>query len=204
MKKHLLSLLFLLACSFAAQAQMSSNGKVKPTYGKTILSFAPIQMTNESPAGVGLSFEHFVDKDNRFSLYLPVAFAFYNDYGYTTHDISKNRVYTYFYPGMKIYPASSNHRVSYSVGPSLGLGIGNQYVQQTIYDPVTGYPSGYRYTEESEFKAGFLVNNGLNIQATPAFYMGLEFGIGIMYYSTHNNAFDEPLVQFQFKMGYRF
>jgi hypothetical protein len=63
------------------------------------------------------------------------------------------------------------------------------------------------YNDESVFKAGFLINNGLNIQPTKALYIGLELGFGIYYFNNESDDFsagDEPMVQFNFKMGYRF
>ena len=52
-----------------------------------------------------------------------------------------------------------------------------------------------------------MVNNGINIQPTKSFYVGLELGVGIMYYNNEETDYivgDEGIVQFNFKMGYRF
>jgi hypothetical protein len=192
------------------EERTTSRGRTSvPGYGSNILAIAPLQMTNESPAGVGIHYEHVLDKAGVFSLYLPLAISFFDDEvtQYPTYvNQKKSRVFTTLYPGLKIYPAGSAHRVSYSVGPSFGLGFGTKYKLNQRVDPVTGSII-QTYNDESVFKAGFLINNGLNIQPTKAFYVGLELGIGIFYYNNEYDNFgagDEPMVQFNFKMGYRF
>jgi hypothetical protein len=181
---------------------------IVPGYGSNILAIAPLQMTNESAAGVGIHYEHMMDKAGIFSLYLPIAFSFYDDqtpYYSTIPYKEKSRVFTYVYPGIKIYPAGSAHRVTYSVAPTLGFGIGSRYKETRRLDQ-----SGsviITYDEGSVFKTGFMINNGLNIQPTKKLYVGLELGLGIFYYdneTTNFSAGDEPMVQFNFKMGYRF
>lgn len=202
MYKQLIAATALLFVALNAGAE-NQNSRSGQKYGTNIISAAPIQMTNHSPSGIGIQFEHFLDRKGQFALYFPMALSFYKDNYYTIGP--KSRVYTYFYPGMKIYPAGSHHKVSYSVGPSLAFGFGNQYAMRTLFEP-NGHMSSY-LVEDNVFRAGFVVNNGLNIQPTPAFYMGLELGLGMLYYSsaeTYGGEFNDPLVQFQFKMGYRF
>jgi hypothetical protein len=180
-----------------------------PGYGNNILSIAPLFMTNESAAGVGVSYERMLDKQGIFALYIPVAFSFYDDETQpwvSSQYRKESRVFTYVYPGAKIYPAGSAHRVTYSVGPSLGFGFGSKYKETRRIDPGTG-STIISYNEGSVFKTGFLINNGLNIQPTKKLYIGLELGLGIFYYNNEIENFgagDEPLVQFNFKMGYRF
>lgn len=179
------------------------------TYGKNIISFAPIQMTNLSPVGIGIQYERFLDQRGMFSLYIPLAVSFYEDYHYYSYnyDHQKDRAFTFLYPGLKIYPGGSSRKVSYSIGASMALGFGRQSVDYDYY--YSPYYSSYMpyHTEEDVFQAGFLVNNGLNIQATKSFYLGIELGLGVFYYSSSSRSYDatdEPMVQGQFKMGYRF
>jgi hypothetical protein len=185
-----------------------------PAYGRNILSIAGIQMTNESVAGVGIHYERMLDRDGIISFYLPVAFSFYqdNDYNYYGSQYpgtgyEANRVFTTFYPGIKFYPGGSARRVSYSVGPSFALGFGTKFRSEEYYNQLNGQYNR-TVTEENVFRAGFIVNNGLNIQATPHLYIGTELGLGIAYYeSSDNNSSvynQEPMVQFNFKIGYRF
>lgn len=180
-----------------------SFGLSQEKYGKNIVSLAPIQMANESAAGFGLQYERVIDKKNIISLVLPFAMVFYdNNNGYNRSD---TRAYTYFYPGIKIYPTGSNRRLSYGVGVAAALGFGNK----DIYVGSSQYSS---YRTENVFKAGILVNNSINIQPTKNLYMGLELGLGFTYYNEENRydnyyygTFDDgPLVQFSFKIGYRF
>jgi hypothetical protein len=179
-------------------------------YGKNILSFAPLQMTNESVAGVGIQYERVLDRNGYVSLLLPVAFSFVQDDAYNYQGNWENghsHVFTYLYPGLKFYPATSSHRVTYSIGPAFGLGFGTRTISRSYYNQNLG---GYLYTTEDQdiFKAGFMVNNGLNIQITKAFYLGLEGGLGIFYYDNEDEHFefgsDEPMAQLNFKMGFRF
>lgn len=167
-------------------------------------------MTNESAAGLGIHYERMLDKAGIIALYVPVAISFYEDevanYQSSYYYPKKSRSMVYVYPGAKFYPAGSAHRVSYSVGPSFGLGFGTKYKETRSIDPRTGSLM-ISYNEGSVFKAGFLVTNGLNIQPTKALYVGLELGVGIFYYNNETTDFaagDEPMVQFNFKMGYRF
>lgn len=179
-----------------------------PGYGANILAIAPLQMTNESVAGVGIHYERVLDKTGIFSFYLPVAFSFFREEvtPYPTGITQKaSRTFTSLYPGIKIYPAGSAHRVSYSVGPSFGLAFGNQFQEKRVIGPSGALT--YTYQDASVFKAGFLINNGLNIQPSKKIYVGLELGFGIYYYNNETDDFsagDEPMVQFNFKMGYRF
>lgn len=194
--------------------RVTKRHRADGTYGKNIISFAPIQMTNLSPVGIGIQYERFLDQKGMFSLYLPLAISFYEEYSnyYYGYNRQKDRAYTYLYPGLKIYPGGSSRKVSYSIGASLALGFGRKTVNYDYY--YYPYYSSYMYPsypyatgEEDVFQAGFLVNNGLNIQATKAFYLGIEVGIGVMYYTNSSNSYDysdEPMVQGQFKMGYRF
>lgn len=185
--------------------------KMNAAYGRNILAVAPIQMSLESVAGVGIHYEHILDKGGIVSLYVPIAFAFYQDIAssysptFPNTRLEANRVFTYAYPGIKFYPGGSARRVSYSVGPSIGLGFGTVYKESTYYTPGGNYSR--RVSEEGAFRAGFLINNGLNIQPTPHLYIGTEFGVGITYYDNTTEDFavgDGAILQFNFKIGYRF
>jgi hypothetical protein len=173
-------------------------------YGKNIIAIAPIQMTNESVSGIGIHYERIMDKDGMFSIYLPVAISFYDEEAGV--NLKESRTFVNAYPGLKIYPGGSGRRVSYSVGASFGFGFGNKFKEVRVQDPITGSYT-LTYKDASLFKTGFMVNNGLNIQPTKHFYVGLEFGIGILYYNNEKTDYtvgEEPFVQFNFKMGYRF
>ncbi len=182
-------------------------GLSKEKYGKNIFSLAPIQMANESATGFGLQYERVIDKKNIVSVVLPFAVVFFRENN-PYNNSRETRAFKYFYPGVKIYPTGSNRRVSYAVGVAAALGFGRRNVNDYYY-----YNNGYNnYGERDVFKAGVLVNNSLNIQPTKHLYLGVELGLGFTYYSNEDsidgynyNSFDDgPLVQFSFKIGYRF
>lgn len=179
------------------------SGRPTEKLGNNILALAPVQITNEG-IGVGLSYERILGKNGILSFYLPLALVFNpNNNNYYTGSPYVNYNTTMFYamPGVKFYPTGQG-KVRYAVGPSILIGVG----EKNVYDNVQGftYPQDY-------VTAGILINNSLNITPTPHLYLGLELGLGLSYYNTINGdnvgigGIDgAPLVQFGFRMGYRF
>lgn len=206
-----LGLLATATCSFAQRPHDKNLELQRPAsggeYGKNILSISPIHMTDMSPAGVGISYERVLDSRYRFSFYLPMAVSFVRsgDYDpYTGQREKNNSSFFYFYPGLKITPFGSDRVFSYSVGPSLAIGFGSRDYYDNVYNPVTGNYIRYMRHEDIQ-RFGFIINNGLNVQVSPHFYMGTELGLGIRYYDSSDYYDDfEPMVQFNFKLGYRF
>jgi len=177
-------------------------------YGNNILALAPLQLTNDNiQGGVGfsLSYERVLDKNGIISIYIPAILSFSTDVNANYTGVNPtNKTYSTFYcmPGVKFYPTGSRGIVRYAVGPSFVVAFGNtgQY-----YDPY-GNPTGGSY---SIF--GFMVNNSLNVYPTPHLYLGLELGLGVSYVTNENNTYSssvgigsDPMVQFAFKVGYRF
>lgn len=207
MLKNILPIVLLIVCATAGvYAQevpnaAESENQPKTRLGKTIISVAPIQATNESWIGIGIQAERFIDRDQRFSLCLPVAISFYQDDEYPLNETKKRR-FTYLYPGLKMYPKGSQSSVSYFVGPSLAFGFGERYhfvydEKKTLYNSVT---------EGNVFVVAAMFNVGLNFQFNPII-AGTEFGIGPRVYGS-NDDFEGTangwLTQLQFKIGYRF
>jgi hypothetical protein len=90
-----------------------------------IISVSPVQLSNATPTGAGLQYEHMLSP--RLSLYIPLAYAWgKND----SCDATARTHMGYAYPGIKYYPAGYAHKVTYSVGPSLAIGSG--YTTRTI------------------------------------------------------------------------
>ncbi|MBS1630273.1 MAG: hypothetical protein JST27_09465 [Bacteroidetes bacterium] len=195
--------------TLAPRSSKTSGQNNQEDYGKNLICFSPLQMTNESAAGIGLQYERVLDKNGHISFSLPFALSFrqqeeYNPNGnYEQH----STLFSYIYPGLKFYPASYNHRVTYSIGPSFGFGYGKIPVLVQIWDPNGGY---YRnsWEDKTVTKGGFMITNGLNIQITRAFYLGIEAGLGIFYFNDGVDHFsfgdDDPMAQLSFRMGYRF
>lgn len=199
--------------TFRSKEEIKEAERSSEQYGKNIISIAPIQFTNTSVTGVGLHYERQIDRRGIFSFYLPLALSFKNEEYYNGYNSNYDRL-TYgmlwLYPGVKFYPAGSHHRVTYSVGPSVAIGTGREAVSRSEYDPVTGYYRNVN-TTQGAFRMGLIINNGLNIQPTPRFHIGLELGLGIPYLHTTDSDHsygtgidDDPVVQFNFKLGYRF
>jgi len=185
------------------EPRASRFGLRNERYGKNIIALAPVQMANEGAAGIGLHYERVLDKNNLVSFYLPFAMIFHNEDRYNGSNYERNtNAFKYFYPGIKLYPTGSNRKVSYALGASAALGFGRKY----LYDDNNGY-----YRERDVFRAGLLINNSLNVQPTKNIYIGVELGLGFTYYDDglrYNRSYssfgDEPMVQFNFKVGYRF
>jgi len=186
------------------------NHKSSPNaskYGKNIIALAPLQLTGDnvqSGVGLSLSYERMLDKNGIISFYMPIIASFSNNNNYYYGNTYTNTTYTswYFMPGVKFYPTGSRGIIRYAVGPSFVIAAGNtgQYV-----DPYGNTSSG----NYSIF--GFMVNNSLNICPTPHLYLGLELGLGVSYITNQNNSYNSsvgidanPMVQFAFKIGYRF
>lgn len=211
---RIFSLAFLLAIAIQmpAGAQKSSLKKTS-NYGDNILSLAVLQATTEGVPAFGIHYERILDKKKLIAFYLPVAFTFaqHDNYNYNNPQgtINDNRrdLFISAFPGIKIYPTGANGVVRYSVGPSLGIVSGKRNFN--VYDGLTG---NYNVSRENVFKLGLIVNNGINIQPSEHLYLGIEFGLGFYYlndernrYANYNNYNDlVPMIQGNFKMGYRF
>jgi len=194
----------------------------KIAYGKNIIAVALFQASEESYGnyrnpflpGIGFHYEHiFSNHHGLFSFYLPLTLSFYTVYNesfnyndnYPYGNIvypTKQGTHAFFtmYPGVKIYPWGSSHRVTYDLGTSLSIGFGRKYNSTLDYtsvgtinymgmhiDSVSATP-----VNESKpvFKAGLVFNNGINIMATKRIYIGFEAGAGF-YFSDNEYSYDK-------------
>jgi hypothetical protein len=196
--------------------------------GKNIFSIAILQATEESEGdgdgaggtfpGFGIHYERMLNKKQNFSLYLPATLSIYSVYNDGLYSSNQStHAFLYIFPGVKFYPTGSNRRISYSIGPSIALGFGKKYAygNTSTYDSAT-YTYNYAYESKSVFKAGLMINNGINIMAAKHLYIGVELGIGFTIYSNdydynddfsiqdNSNHAGQPIVQFNTKVGYRF
>ncbi len=180
-------------------------------YGKNIVSFAPIQITDEGARGVGLHYERILDQRGILSFYLPVSITFPDRQTSNFNDpfgrfISQRNAtpFVYLYPGVRIYPAGANGKVRYAVGPSLVLGFGSIDYTTGVFNPATGQTQ-LSVVREPVLRSGILINNGLNIHATPKLVLGIEAGLGYSY--LNDTDFENSTIflgQLNFKIGYRF
>ena len=197
----------------------------------TTLSLAPLQYT-ESGVGGALSYERALDVDGIVSAYVPFIAAFslrgdrdryynYNNYnsynygGYYGNTLeSRNSYMLYAMPGIKFYPTGMGH-VKYAIGPNAVIGWGQRKESGYVYAYPT-YDPGYPYTTYvaptyynstySRLLVGMMINNSLNIQATPHLHIGVEMGFGFTYYDRIGsvNEGSKFLTQGNFNMGYTF
>lgn len=194
----------------------------------TTISINPLQFT-ESGVGGGLSYERALDQHGIVSVYVPFIAAFslkgdrgnYNDINYNSYYYggyygnytdTRNSYMLYAMPGIKFYPTGMGH-VKYAVGPSAVIGWGQRketgyMYAYPAYNTYSSYapPATYYSTTYNRLLFGMMINNSLNIQATPHLHIGLELGLGFSYYDRIGN-FNEGskfLSQGNFSMGYTF
>lgn len=193
----------------------------KALYGKNIISLAPLQMSNSSTMGIGVQYERILDKAGIISFYLPAIYASITKEYYNTSKGKNDNAHgqmAWVYPGIKIYPTSNMRRVSYGVGPSLAIGAGNvpvinsTMVSTRVFDPNMGYyyvnATSTSASTVSKFQVGIIINNSINIQPTKNIHIGTELGLGLPYNIDAKGKDDDynenPIVQFNFNIGYRF
>ena len=173
------------------------------------IAIAPFQFS-ENGVGVGLSWEKALDPDGIVSVYVPLIATWNlnmnrndNYYGYYNNNQNKTNSMYYIMPGIKFYPTGMG-RVKYAIGPSAVVGVGQKMVGYNNYDPYYSY-NNYG-TMESRFLFGMMLNNSLNVNATPHLYIGAELGLGFSYFDRVNNINNGMafLTQGSFKIGYTF
>ncbi len=186
------------------QMRRANNERLKDKYGINVLSFAPVQFTEAGVAGFSIGYERVLDKNGIISVNIPATAVFNfkstTDYYGTTYN-SNDYMY-YLTPGVKIYPTGAYGIYKYAVGPSLVVGNGMK-TQDTYYTYGTGPIAP---VSQSHFLFGMMINQSVNINPTPHLYLGSEFGFGFTYINqlAGVNQGTSGLVQFSFKIGYRF
>jgi hypothetical protein len=199
--KLVLAALLSLCIGLSASAQSDEMEPRRNMLGPNVIAFAPIQFSENGVAGLGLSYERALDEYDVISFYVP-AMAVLNTssstdaFGNTNHN--SNPMF-YLMPGVKIYPTGGFGLAKYAIGPSLVVAGGTGTDTKHIYN-------SYNETSYSRFLLGMMVNQSLNINPTPHLYIGGEFGFGFTYFNKQNgeNTNTKGLVQFSFKVGYRF
>lgn len=181
-----------------ANQKQTPNQKPK-VYGNNIISIMPMQLFAEGP-GVGLAYERVLDKNGILSFYLPMGVAFV-DNGNVNPMGAKNYPTYYIMPGLKFYPTGGKGVVRYAVGPNLAYVNGKR--NDFIYDNM-GNVTGFGLQTRSAL--GIMVTNSLNINPTTHIHLGMELGLGFNYFDRFNGVDmgATGLVQFGFKIGYRF
>jgi hypothetical protein len=196
----------------------SRKSEAKIEYGGNIISAALINLS-ETGYGVGIAYERSLDKRGHISLYLPVNVCLgglgSNNYYYSgsTYNQQRRTIYQ-FLPGAKFYPTGNQGKVRYAVGPQLVYETGTIQREQWIYDPLMGYAGGFYQTGDAKVeKFGVMINNSVNMFPTQHLFIGVDFGLGVPYSHKEENlstkvmeerGTDAPLVQLNFRLGFRF
>jgi hypothetical protein len=186
----------MLFCSTWLFAQDNSMSSLKKTdLLPNIVAIAPVQST-ENGWGLGLSYEHMLDKKGILSFYGNLYASFNTESNAGGSAATVNPMY-YISPGLKLYPTTCNGKVKYAVGPSFVAAFG----KETDYDNYLGLPN-----TENRFTLGVLVNNSVNFSPSAHIYACLEFGFGWSYINTLGGVAttQKGLAQFAFKIGYRY
>jgi hypothetical protein len=203
------------------RGEQVSSRKPQPRieYGKNILSVALINLS-EMGYGVGIAYERSLDRRGMLSFYLPVNVCL-GGLGTTRYDMyggsynTRNRTVYQVMPGVKFYPTGNQGKVRYAVGPQLVFQTGTVEREQWIYDPLSSWSGSgyYRVGDAKMQKLGVMINNSLNMYPTQHLYLGMDLGLGLPYSHKEENistgemverGTDAPLVQFNFRLGFRF
>lgn len=178
----------------------------------TTLAIAPFQYT-ETGVGFGLSYERALDPDGIISAYVPAIGAFNvrsNNNYYGNYYGGTNYMFSVM-PGVKFYPTGMG-RVKYALGPNAVIGYG-RHTDYGYVDPYYYTYSGTSYYAPSYYSSnrfilGMMLNNSLNVNATPHLYIGAEMGFGFTYLTMNTrynyNEGMKFLTQGAFKIGYTF
>lgn len=234
--KTVLSLLMVMVLSqtiFAQGYRVNRTNEKKVNvrnldYGKNIFSFSPVQilltnMDQSNPdVAVGFSYERIFNNEH-IGLKLPFSFRLNTDNNNNYYGNLNNNdgPYLYFMPTIKLYPLGQGP-VKYAVGPQLLFAYGQDSYYSEIYNSTTGqYNTQLMTGDRTQF--GFLINNSVNFTVVKNLYIGLDAGLGLVYYDNmpqasnnyyyssyyptntyrRNNSVS-PSFQLNFNMGFRF
>jgi hypothetical protein len=182
------------------QDRRAANEQLKGKYGSKIIAFAPIQFTENGLVGFSASYEKAIDKNDIVSFYMPVILEFSSGHSGIYGDPNNPDPMFYVMPGIKLYPTGGYGLAKYGVGPSLVVADGQKTVESTDNF------GNNTFTVQSHFLIGMMINQSININPTPHLYIGSELGLGFTYIDHEGSANinTQPLVQFCFKIGYRY
>jgi len=232
MRLKQLSLITLSLLPIAVQAQDVARKQSHYAAAVNLLHIT------EDNVGFGFSYEHLLNEQNSISLYLPFSYALSNNnnngfyystepqyfypgqYGYDRYMTDLQDRWTvekgmaYFYPGVKFYTGKKLARVSYCVGASLLVGVGQgeqttvNYRLDTLMNGAQEYYMRSFVNSSTEhynrIKLGMMVTNALNIRMSTHIYTGLELGLGYSYLNKEAGVslHREMLAQIGLKLGY--
>ncbi len=144
-------------------------------FGRNIISVNPF-VVNHTGAGVGATYELLLGEEQRIGIVIPFGLTFAGlDDDWFIGDRGNDFTTYHLSPGMKLYVAGSNRKVSYAIGPSIMMNKGSGDVKV--------WRNGYQELAYSERRGlGMIVNHYLNFQVTPGFNFGMDGGLGLRYF----------------------
>ena len=157
-----------------------------------IIYFSPIVVTNNG-YGTGFGVEYPIDKAGTIRFNLPVIASITSD----TYNQYSGSMF-YMTPGIKFYTnLHSRHRMKFSLGPSMVMGMGSGNYNLTPYSP-------YDKKNNPQFVYGAMFNIGFNFFPTAHLFLGLDYGIGLTSVHSDNYVELDGISHLAFKVGYRF
>ncbi|HKR07345.1 MAG TPA: hypothetical protein VJY62_22115 [Bacteroidia bacterium] len=200
-------ILMMLGACYALD--IMAQNTTTPEYGKNIVTVSPIQLVESdllnnhgSDVCLNIGYER-IFGNGHFGVKLPVSFSLKNPF-------------FYIMPTLKLYPTKQGV-VRYAVGPQFFFGTGTIKYNYHSYNG-NGYYQNM-VISETRTQFGFMINNSVNFTIIQSIYLGMDMGIGINYYDSmedndnenyyygyypNNDSPFNPIVQFNFSMGYRF
>lgn len=170
-------------------------------YGRNVISIMPMVINSSGP-GLGFSYEAILGEDQRLGIILPVAATFTNEGEIFFNEYRKFNT-IHISPGLKMYVAGANRKVSYAIGPLLAFSSGK--------GETTVYKNGSDMDVEVKRQSlGMIINNYLNFQVGRNFNFGMDGGFGLRYFDKtvgpdiKSTTPMKVMGQFSFRMGARF
>src|ERR1043166_8026408 len=88
-----------------------------------LVAVAPIQFTENGIAGLGISYEHTIDRYGIITYIVPAILEFNTG---SAHNNYNSDPMFYFDPGIKIYPTGNYGFIKYAIGPNLVIADGQK------------------------------------------------------------------------------
>jgi len=133
--------------------------------------------------GFGAGYERLLGTDRNIGIVFPFYFILQNknssDNLYSPESSNYN-TYLYFTPGVKFYPYG-HKKVTYSLGPSLMIGVSDNRSLQVAADPY-GSQATMVTVKYRRIRMGALMNNYVTFAISPSLDLGLEGGLGVCYF----------------------
>ncbi|HTN46029.1 MAG TPA: hypothetical protein VL098_06735 [Flavipsychrobacter sp.] len=201
----------LLAPTAPTRLSRTQRKKSAEEYGRNVICVSPIFMANTSIMGVGMIYERFLGNRDIFSFSFPVAYSFDNENSNTRYSTM-----LWMNPGGRFYATTSSGKARFGMGPSLFFGLGHERYSDWIFSSQS-QSSEFIEVDQPVFIMGAMANFSLNFQPSPKLVTGFDLGLGVPFVvedgaargttnPTYGGAMDGdfPLVNFHFKIGYRF